>query len=65
MQNKAEFDSLHRDHASGSIFFLLLAMITLISAVTYYIYRRETDHKLHEGLILEDDIEESGYEKLD
>jgi hypothetical protein len=49
---------------AGSLFLLMIILLITITFAMVYMYKRETDHKLHENLIDEED-NEGGYVKLD
>jgi preprotein translocase subunit SecG len=49
---------------AGSLFLIMIILLIIITFAMVYIYKRETDHKLHENLIDEED-NEGGYVKLD
>lgn len=64
LQSKLSPDKPETKNIAGSLFFLMIILLWSIAIGMVYVYRRESDHKLHEDLAQEEDVE-GGYAKLD
>lgn len=64
LQSKLSSDKPETTNIAGSLFFLMIILLWSIAIGMVYVYRRESDHKLHEDLAQEEDVE-GGYAKLD